>query len=302
MRNFEEEYKNYINEEVPDLWSRIEPQLQDKIADNNKTDAPIADCQKKIINEVTNQQKGTKKNQIYIFAKRALPAVAAILVLAIGVGVLQTSRYAKNESEMAVATDCAPAEATNEEYFVEAAEEAPDESIAETEVLEEACEAAPEDEFCEEAAEAASEEMYEGTAEGVDEDNRYDNTVQAGDGEMQNSMDVVKENESASKSDAGLSIPGQDVVAIKGAVLNGIEVADAVMQEKGYVYIYRFILADGNKIRVYLTEELCQNIEEAELVIARKKKYDLDIIPYSNQDKEDDLADCILQDIQAANN
>ena len=99
MRNFEEEYKNYINEEVPDLWSRIEPQLQDKIADNNKTDAPIADCQKKIINEVTNQQKGTKKNQIYIFAKRALPAVAAILVLAIGVGVLQTSRYAKNESD-----------------------------------------------------------------------------------------------------------------------------------------------------------------------------------------------------------
>ncbi len=289
MRNFEEEYKNYINEEVPDLWSRIEPQLQDKIADNNKTDAPIADCQEKIINEVTNHQKGTKKNQIYIFAKRALPAVAAILVLAIGVGVLQTSRYAKNESEMAVATDCAPAEATNEEYFAEAAEEASDESIAETEVLEE--------EFYEEAVEAESEEAV---AEEPDGD--VDEATQAGDGRLQNSMDVVKENESASKSDAGLSIPGQDVVAIKGAVLNGIEVADAVMQEKGYVYIYRFILADGNKIRVYLTEELCQNIEEAELVIARKKKYDLDIIPYSDQDKEDDLADCILQDIQAANN
>lgn len=289
MRNFEEEYKNYINEEVPDLWSRIEPQLQDKIADNNKTDAPIADCQEKIINEVTNQQKGTKKNQIYIFAKRALPAVAAILVLAIGVGVLQTSRYAKNESEMAVATDCAPAEATNEEYFAEAAEEASDESIAETEVLEE--------EFYEEAVEAESEEAV---AEAPDGD--VDEATQAGDRRLQNSMDVVKENESASKSDAGLSIPGQDVVAIKGAVLNGIEVADAVMQEKGYVYIYRFILADGNKIRVYLTEELCQNIEEAELVIARKKKYDLDIIPYSDQDKEDDLADCILQDIQAANN
>lgn len=289
MRNFEEEYKNYINEEVPDLWSRIEPQLQDKIADNNKTDAPIADCQEKIINEVTNQQKGTKKNQIYIFAKRALPSVAAILVLAIGVGVLQNSRYAKNESEMAVATDCAPAEATNEEYFAEAAEEAPDESIAETEVLEE--------EFYEEAVEAESEEaVAEEPAGGVDE------ATQAGDGGLQNSMDVVKENESASKSDAGLSIPGQDVVAIKGAVLNGIEVADAAMQEKGYVYIYRFTLADGNKIRVYLTEELCQNIEEAELVIARKKKYDLDIIPYSDQDKEDDLADCILQDIQAANN
>lgn len=289
MRNFEDEYKNYINEEVPDLWSRIEPQLQDKIADNNKTDAPIADCQEKIINEVTNQHKGTKKNQIYIFAKRALPAVAAILVLAIGVGVLQTSRYAKNESEMAVATDCAPAEATNEEYFAEAAEEASDESIAETEVLEE--------EFYEEAVEAESEEAV---AEEPDGD--VDEATQAVDGRLQNSMDVVKENESASKSDAGLSIPGQDVVAIKGAVLNGIEVADAVMQEKGYVYIYRFILADGNKIRVYLTEELCQNIEEAELVIARKKKYDLDIIPYSDQDKEDDLADCILQDIQAANN
>lgn len=256
MRNFEEEYKNYINEEVPDLWSRIEPQLQDKIVDS--------------------QQKATNNN-IYIFAKRVLPAVAAILVLVIGIGVLQTSRYAKNETEMAVATDFEAEEATDEAFYAEATEEEPVESFADTEVLEEACEAAPEDEFCEEADEAASEEM-------------------------QNSMDVVKENESASKSDAGLSIPGQDVVAIKGAVLNGIEVADAVMQEKGYVYIYRFILADGNKIRVYLTEELCQNIEEAELVIARKKKYDLDIIPYSDQDKEDDLADCILQDIQAANN
>ena len=58
MRNFEEEYKNYINEEVPDLWSRIEPQLQDKIVDS--------------------QQKATNNN-IYIFAKRVLPAVAAIL-------------------------------------------------------------------------------------------------------------------------------------------------------------------------------------------------------------------------------
>ncbi len=300
MRNFEEEYKNYINEEIPDLWSRIEPQLQDKIVDDNKTAFDneqhgndventidtatdnqkntidtITDCQEKVINEVTNQQKKTKKNN-YIFAKRALPAVAAILVLVIVIGVLQTSRYAKNETEMAVATDFESEEATDEAFFAEATEEEPDESFAETEVLEEACEAAPEDEFCEEAAEAASEEM-------------------------QNSLDVVKENESAAKSDAGLSIPGQDVVAIKGAVLNGIEVADTAMKENGYVYIYRFTLADGNKIRAYLTEEQCQSIEEAELVIARKKKYDLDIIPYSDRDKEDDLADCILYDIKSAN-
>lgn len=301
MRNFEEEYKNYINEEVPDLWSRIEPQLQDKIADDNKTDAPIADCQEKVINEVTNQQKKTKK-KIYSFAKRALPAVAAIFVLAIGIGVLQTSKYAKNESGMAVATDCAPAEATDEGFFAESTEEEPDESFAETEVLEEACEAAPEDEFYEEAAEAESEEpVSEEPVRVENEENLYEETAEAGDGGLQNSMDIVKENESALKSDAGLSIPGQDVVAIKGAVLNGIEVADATMKEKGYVYIYRFSLADGNKIRVYLTEEQCQNIEESELVIARKKKYDLDIIPYSDQDKEDELADCILQDIQSAN-
>ncbi|MDD6658051.1 MAG: hypothetical protein PUE95_12300 [Lachnospiraceae bacterium] len=318
MRNFEEEYKNYINEEVPNLWSRIEPQLQDKIVDDNKTDFDneqhgndventidtatdnqkntidtITDCQEKVINEVTNQQKKTKK-KIYSFAKRALPAVAAIFVLAIGIGVLQTSKYAKNESGMAVATDCAPAEATDEGFFAESTEEEPDESFAETEVLEE--------EFYEEAVEAESEEpVSEGIGEGVNEDNLYENTVQAGDGEIQNSMDIVKENESASKSDAGLSIPGQDIVAIKGAVLNGIEVADATMKEKGYVYIYRFTLADGNQIRVYLTEEQCRNIEETELVIERKRKYDLDIIPCSDQDKEDELADCILRDIKSAN-
>ena len=330
MRNFEEEYKNYINEEVPDLWSRIEPQLQDKIVDDNKTDfdneqcgnvvenmidsasddqentiAPITDCQEKVINEVTNgvtnQQKASPKN-IYIFAKRALPAVAAIFVLLIGIGVLQTSRYAKNESETAIATDCAPEEATDEGFFAEATEEEPDESFAETEVLEEACEEAAEDEFYEEDTRAESEEpVYEGDEEGMNEDNLYENTVQAEDREIQNSMDVVKENESATKSDAGLSIPGQDVVAIKGAMLNGIEVADAAMKEKGYVYIYRFTLADGSKIRGYLTEEQCRNIEEAELVIERKRKYDLDIIPYSDQDKEDELADCILRNIQSAN-
>ena len=320
MRNFEEEYKNYINEEVPDLWSRIEPQLQDKIVDDNKTAFDneqhgndventidtatdnqkntidtITDCQEKVINEVTNQQKKTKKN-IYIFAKRALPAVAAIFVLAIGIGVLQTSRYAKNESKTAVATDCAPEEATDEDFFAEATEEEPDESFEETETSEEACEAVATDEFYEEAAESESEEpVYEEPVGGVDE------ATQAGDGEIQNSMDVVQENESALKSDAGLSIPSQDVVAIKGAVLTGIEVADAAMKENGYVYIYRFTLTDGSKIRVYLTEEQCRNIEETELVIARKKKYDLDIIPYSDQDKEDDLADCILQDIQSAN-
>ena len=301
MRNFEEEYKNYINEEVPDLWSRIEPQLQDKIVDDNKTDAPIADCQEKVINEVTNQQKKTKK-KIYSFAKRALPAVAAIFVLAIGIGVLQTSKYAKNESETAVATDCAPAEASDEGFFAESTEEEPDESFAETEVLEEACEAAPEDEFYEEAAEAESEEpASEAPVGGENEENLYEETAEAGDGGLQNSVDIVKENESASKSDAGLSIPGQDVVATKGAVLTGIELADAAMKEKGYVYIYRFTLTDGSKIRAYLTEEQCQSIEEAELVIARKKKYDLDIIPYSDRDKEDDMADCILRNIQSAN-
>lgn len=304
MRNFEEEYKNYINEEVPDLWSRIEPQLQDKIVDSqDNTKAQMADSQEKVIDEetdavtskVTKRQKATNNN-IYIFAKRALPAVAAILVLVIGIGVLQTSRYAKNETEMAVATDFEAEEATDEAFYAEATEEVPDESFAETEVLEEACEAAPEDEFYEEAAEAESEEpVSEEPVRGVDE------ATQSGDGEIQNSMDIVKENESASKSDAGLSIPGQDVVAIKGAVLTGIEVADAAMKEKGYVYIYRFTLTDGSKIRAYLTEEQCRNIEETELVVERKRKYDLDIIPCSDQNKEDELADCILRDIQSAN-
>lgn len=30
MRDFEEEYKKYINEETPDLWNRIESQLEDR--------------------------------------------------------------------------------------------------------------------------------------------------------------------------------------------------------------------------------------------------------------------------------
>ena len=38
MRDFEEEYKKYINEETPDLWNRIESQLEDRAKDRKISD------------------------------------------------------------------------------------------------------------------------------------------------------------------------------------------------------------------------------------------------------------------------
>ena len=80
MRDFEEEYKKYINEETPDLWNRIESQLEDREKDRKISD--------KTAEKTTNKK-------IYSVIKRMIPAAAAIFILIIGISAVRNTQIAK---------------------------------------------------------------------------------------------------------------------------------------------------------------------------------------------------------------
>ena len=65
MRDFEEEYKKYIDEETPDLWNRIESQLEDR----ETTDINLSDRAKdrKISDKTVAKTTNKKKPQIFKF-------------------------------------------------------------------------------------------------------------------------------------------------------------------------------------------------------------------------------------------
>ena len=98
--------------------------------------------------------------------------------------------------------------------------------------------------------------------------------IAKGNGELKIVVKPDDKNNTLTISDNGIGMNKEDLINHLGTIAkSGTSDFVAAMKENGYVYIYRFTLADGNKIRAYLTEEQCQSIEEAELVIARKKKY-----------------------------
>lgn len=88
MRDFEKEYKNYIQEDVPDLWDRIEAGIPEKTPGGS--------------------------NKLLYFVKHSMPVAAALCVLIIGIGVIRISNRAKSENaayESATVTEDAHDEA-----------------------------------------------------------------------------------------------------------------------------------------------------------------------------------------------
>lgn len=99
MRDFEEEYKKYINEETPDLWNRIESQLEDRAKDRKISDKTAA--------QTTNKK-------IYPMIKRMIPAAAAIFVLIIGISAVRNTQIAKMNDQTSMNETAYPQEAEME--------------------------------------------------------------------------------------------------------------------------------------------------------------------------------------------
>lgn len=292
MRNFEDEYKNYIKEDVPDLWSRIEPQLKDKVAatsDEIEKDKKGEGITKEnatvkigeFASEGKNAEGNTKTNvekkndaKIYSFVKRALPIAAALCILIIGISAIQLSTRSKMQNESATSTDSG---ASDEAYYEEAASE-------------DACESAE-----------AYDEMYDAEAE-YDEAPMEPTVVESAAADMSDERDrdaskeaaeVTKDvgdvamNTAASPNES-VGVVADDLISIKNAELVSIEVADANMKNAGYAYVYVFKSEDDQKIYVYLTDEQCEEIENDGPAITRGSSYNLEIYLMNDSEMGDE--------------
>lgn len=92
MKDLEQEYKKQVQEEMPDLWNRIEPNLAPK----------------------------KKKPWIRRYAPLTSVAAAALMLLAVMPGLLNLQRMGQDNTSTA---DCAPRAEKTEGYAQEAAEE-----------------------------------------------------------------------------------------------------------------------------------------------------------------------------------
>lgn len=270
-RDFQEEYQNYIESDMPDLWSRIEPNLKEKAGMPEGEEKQ----EKEIQQESAGRQEKNGREKIIYFMKRAVPAAACLCALFIGIGVMGISK--NNSAEAPMEAACA------EEPEVEMAYD------AEPEVMEEAAaeeEAVMWDESYDDEAIATGENAApaEAPAQGAEENADMDESPAAGLQTDNTAYQDPKEGTNVNKIEAS-----EEAVTVERAVLSGIAVASEEMQEEGYAYVYTFRLEDNSRLIVYLTNEQCRDLEEREVEIKRQSAYALSVFPIKSGENSGDI-------------
>lgn len=268
-RDFQEEYQNYIESDMPDLWSRIEPNLKEKAGMPEGEEKPEKEKQQ----ESAGRQEKNGQEKIIYFMKRAVPAAACLCALFIGIGVMGISK--NNSAEAPMEAACAEPPEAGMAYD------------AEPEVMEEAAaeeEAVMWDESYDETAAmddgAAS---AEAPVQGAEENADMDESPAAGLQTDNTAYQDPKEGTNVNKIEAS-----EEAVTVERAVLSGIAVASEEMQEEGYAYAYTFRLEDNSRLIVYLTNEQCKDLEEREVEIKRQAAYTLSVFPMESGENSGD--------------
>ena len=273
-RDFREEYNNYIESDMPDLWSRIEPNLKEKVpVSQEKIGETAVNETEPVQNIIDIKKKKQNKAKIYRFVKIATPVAAGICLLVIGVGVMGIS---EKSMEAAPEADASASEYECTEEFV--AEESYD-------YVEEFAEAEESYDYEEEAAaEAPMEEFVE--------DYTASNGVV-----LQDSQDAVQSDGVTTENADEEMLRGEDK-EITGAILIRIAKASQSEKEVGFAYIYVFRLEDGSNLEVYVTDELCGEWEETDSKLQRQKNYLLTLESISDTMKQtgDFSAEYVLQE------
>ncbi len=273
-RDFREEYNNYIESDMPDLWSRIEPNLKEKVPVSQEKIAETAVNETEPVQNIIDiKKKKQNKAKIYQFVKIATPVAAGICLLVIGVGVMGIS---EKSMEAAPEADASASEYECTEEFV--AEESYD-------YVEESAEAEESYDYEEEAAaEAPMEEFVE--------DYTASNGVV-----LQDSQDAVQSDGVTTENADEEMLRGEDK-EIAGAILIRIAKASQSEKEVGFAYIYVFQLEDGSNLEVYVTDELCGEWEETDSKLQRQKNYLLTLESISDTMKQtgDFSAEYVLQE------
>ena len=248
MRDFEEEYKKYINEETPDLWNRIESQLEDRAKDRKISD--------KTAEKTTNKK-------IYSVIKRMIPAAAAIFILIIGISAVRNTQIAKMNDQTSMNETAYPQEAEMESAEETAAATAEAVDIPESAAADEAMDI-PESAVADEAADMPeSEAAYEETADtaaSIDKTtssaqqngvgDKTENTAGAPTQELADGG--AKETEVKNNNTSSVT----DTLEVDKAVLTGISVADPDWKDQGYAYVYHFTTDDGERMDALISQSL----------------------------------------------
>lgn len=302
-RDFQEEYQNYIESDMPDLWSRIEPNLKEKkgktekeqekenrerVAQKAEGEAQRPEREAQEIKgkeaEETPETGKEQKNKIIYLMKRAVPAAACLCALLIGFNVMRVS---KNSADMApMESACEEPSDAGMAYETEL-EEAADEAA---EAPMEACEDAASDESFDDADDAMTESAAPADMSSEYTENTYEADPAGG----------ADRNKAQAEAAGNLTEAGENAVEIERAVLYKIAVVSEEMQETGYAYAYTFRLEDGSSLKVYLTKEQCADIEERGIEIKRKEAYSLSVYPLKNagNDRNAENGEGILEKIE----
>lgn len=280
-RDFQEEYQNYIESDMPDLWSRIEPNLKEK---KGKTEEEQTVAQKAEGSGENPETEKEQKNKIIYLMKRAVPAAACLCALLIGFNVMRVS---KNSADMApMESACEEPSDAGMAYETEL-EEAADEAA---EAPMEACEDAESDEGFDDVGDAMTESAAPADMSSEYTENTYEADPAGG----------ADRNKAQAEAAGSLAEAGENAVEIERAVLYKIAVVSEEMQETGYAYAYTFRLEDGSSLKVYLTKEQCADIEERGIEIKRKEAYSLSVYPLKNggNDRNAENGEGILEKIE----
>lgn len=316
MRDFEEEYKKYINEETPDLWNRIESQLEDREisespvhvqkeltdekAENTEkiaretADINLSDRAKdRKISDKTAEKTTNKK--IYSVIKRMIPAAAAIFILIIGISAVRNTQIAKMNDQTSMNETAYPQEAKMESAEETAATAAEAVDIPESAAADEAADMPESEAAYEETADTAA--SIDKTTSSAQQNGVGDKTENAAGAPTQELADGgTQETEVKNNNTSSVT----DTLEVDKAVLTGISVADPVWKDQGYAYVYHFTTDDGDSIDALLSQSLCDELETQNITIRRKKAYHIVVTPIAS-DKgaagDDQTAVCRLEKI-----
>lgn len=106
-RDFETEYKDYVSQDLPDLWSRIEPNLLERDAiteDMASLDVPTSDMAVKI-DETKTEENSNVVIPMARFAKRVVPFAAAALVMILCAKMIQSGLFSRGAASSAPCAD-----------------------------------------------------------------------------------------------------------------------------------------------------------------------------------------------------
>lgn len=328
MRDFEEEYKKYINEKTPDLWNRIESQLEDREisespvhAQKELTDEKAENTEKiaretadinlsdrakdRKISDKTAEKTTNKK--IYSVIKRMIPAAAAIFILIIGISAVRNTQIAKMNDQTSMNETAYPQEAEMESAEETAAAAAEAVDIPESAAADEAMDI-PESAVADEAADMPeSEAAYEETADtAASIDKTTSSAQQNGVGDKTENAAGAPTQELADGGTQETEVKNNntssvtDTLEVDKAVLTGISVADPVWKDQGYAYVYHFTTDDGERMDALISQSLCDELETQDITIRRKKAYHIVVTPVASDkgsSPDEQTAVCRLEKI-----